>query len=257
MPRRLHRPTVPLPGCRRTRSGRRARLLIIVVGLLPLAVSGCSMQPLSMSRRLGTTAASPTAASPIAASPTATAPARATVRTNTTSAAAASGAATVASAAPAAAQPPLVRGALATGSMVRMLATGGRTLVVNYWTSQPVATWTSDDNVAITLSAHMAGSDTRHTVLVTRFKATLDVDASSEATVLREDSGRFVMTPPYSYGSAMIMPAQPATARTATITVEFDLLIETVPRSGQYFRQTVLDSFQLTFVPHTSQGSSP
>ena len=252
MPRRLHRPTVPLPGRRRTRSGRRARLLIIVVGLLPLAVSGCSMQPLSMSRRLGTTAASP-----IAASPTATAPARATVRTNTTSAAAASGAATVASAAPAAAQPPLVRGALATGSMVRMLATGGRTLVVNYWTSQPVATWTSDDNVAITLSAHMAGSDTRHTVLVTRFKATLDVDASSEATVLREDSGRFVMTPPYSYGSAMIMPSQPATARTATITVEFDLLIETVPRSGQYFRQTVLDSFQLTFVPLTSQGSSP
>ena len=252
MPRRLHRPTVPLPGRRRTRSGRRARLLIIVVGLLPLAVSGCSMRPLSMSRRLGTTEASP-----IAASPTATAPARATVRTNTTSAAAASGAATVASAAPAAAQPPLVRGALATGSMVRMLATGGRTLVVNYWTSQPVATWTSADNVAITLSAHMAGSDTRHTVLVTRFKATLDVDASSEATVLREDSGRFVMTPPYSYGSAMIMPAQPATARTATITVEFDLLIETVPRSGQYFRQTVLDSFQLTFVPHTSQGTSP
>src|SRR5664279_347900 len=151
MPRRLHRPTGPLPGRRRTRSGRRARLLIIVVGLLPLAVSGCSMQPLSMSRRLGTTAASPTA----------TAPARATVRTNTTSAAAASGAATVASAAPAAAQPPLVRGALATGSTVRMLATGGRTLVVNYWTSQPVATWTSDDNVAITLSAHMAGSDTR------------------------------------------------------------------------------------------------
>jgi hypothetical protein len=248
MPRRPTRPTVPPLGCRRTRSGRRARLLIIVLGV-PLAVSGCSMQPLSMSRRLGTSAASPTK--------TVTAPATATARTTTTSAAAASSAATASSAASAAAEPPLVRGALATGSVVRTLAAGGRTLVVDYWTSQPVATWTSDRNVAINVSAHMAGSDTRHAVLVTRFTAALDVDASSEASVLREDSGRFVMTPPYSYGSTVLMPSQPATARTATISVEFDLLIETVPGSGQYFRQTVLDSVQLTFVPQTSQGTSP
>ena len=244
MPRRLTRPTLPPPERRSTRSGRRARLLIMVLGVT-LAVSGCSMQPLSMSRRLGPTAASTTAT-----------PATATAGT-TSRVAAASGAAAAPSASLAAVQPPVVRGALATGSMVHTLAAGGRTLVVDYWTSQPVATWTSDDNVAINVSAHMQGSDTRHAVLVTRFTATLDVDASAQASVLRDDNGRFVMTPPYSYGSTVMMPSQPATARTATISVEFDLLIETVPGSGQYFRQTVLDSFQLTFVPHTTQGTSP
>jgi hypothetical protein len=245
MPRRLTRPTVPPLRGRSTRSSLCARLLIMVLGVT-LAVSGCSMQPLSMSRRLSTTAASTTATTP------ATATAGTTSRTS-----AASGAAAAPSASLAAVQPPLVRGALATGSMVRTLAAGGRTLVVDYWTSQPVATWTSDDNVAINLSAHMQGSDIRHAVLVTRFTATLDVDASAQASVLRDDNGRFVMTPPYSYGSTVMMPRQPATARTATISVEFDLLIETVPGSGQYFRQTVVDSFQLTFVPHTTQGTSP
>lgn len=241
MPRPTTRTTPPPPGHRRTRPGRRARLLITVLVVLPLAVSGCSMQPLSMSRPIGTSAGT-----------SANAAAKTKVRASPAPAPATSGAATSASAA---VGPPLVRGALATGSIARTLAVAGRTLLIDYWTSQPAATWTSNHSVAINASAHMKGSDTRHAVLVTHFRATLDVDASAQVSVLRDDSGRFVMTPPYSYGTTLLMPAQPATARAATITVEFDLLIETVPGSGQYYRQTVLDSLQLTFVPAT-QGTS-
>lgn len=234
MSARMSAPSPP-PARRLSRSPRRAGLLTIVLAL-PLALSGCALQSLGMSRHMGATSAT-ASARPSAATSAATSPARSAAADTT-------------------AEAPLVQGALATGSMTHTLAAGDRSVVVSYWTTQDVATWSSDKNVAIQLSAHMENSDARHAVIVTRFKATLTVDNGSGAAVLRDDSGRFVMTPPYSYGSTLMMPSQPANARAATISVEFDLLIETVPGSGAYFRQTVLDTFQLVFVPRTRGTSS-
>jgi hypothetical protein len=38
----------------------------------------------------------------------------------------------------------------------------------------------------------------------------------------------------------------------ATLSLQFDLLVETEPDSGQFFRQTVLDTLTLSFAPPTS-----
>lgn len=145
---------------------------------------------------------------------------------------------------PAAAVQP-ARGDLASGSLTRSLDAGALQLVTSYWTSQDPTTWTAGQAVTLRLSAHIEGSDGKHAVKVSRFVATLD-DGTTVSGLI-DDRGEFVITPPYSYSSALaIRPADHA-ATAASIAVEFDLLVETSPLSGQFFRQTVLDTVHLTF----------
>jgi hypothetical protein len=226
--------------------GRSVKLLPLAGLLLAatLSVSACSWQTLSMSAAVN---------GPAKAS-TATGQASATGSKVAASAAKATGSASTVVAAP---LPPLVRGALAAGSVAHVLAAGSRNLVIDYWTTQNVAAWTSNLTVPINVSAHMEDSDTAHAVEVTQFKATLATDASANVTTLMGDIGQFVITPPYSYGSVLIMPAEPAAAHTATISIQFDLLIETAPKSGTYFRQTVLDTLPITFVAQPTATVTP
>jgi hypothetical protein len=91
-------------------------------------------------------------------------------------------------------------------------------------------------------------------VKVTRFAATLD-SSDGSSVPLADDQGEFVLTPPYSYTSALAVPDETAalTNRTSrTIDVRFDLLIETAPGSGAFYRQTVLDTVAL----NATSGSS-
>jgi hypothetical protein len=212
-------------------------VLLLAVGC---AVSACSWKSLSMSATVRPTHSAASTAS--------------TASAHTAKAGGASPAAT--SAVPTV-LPPLVRGALAAGSTTHEVAAGNRTLVIDYWTTQDVASWTSNRSVPIQVSAHMEDSDSAHAVEVTQFKATLSTDASANVTTLMADSGQFVITPPYSYGSVITLPAQPSTARSATISIQFDLLIETAPKSGQFFRQTVLDSLAITFIHQSASAPIP
>jgi hypothetical protein len=219
----------------------RAAALFTTVAVL---ATGCSWQSLSMSSSVKS---APGAKSAIEAKVQASPSAKAKVNANAAAATSVNPTAVVV-------LPPLVRGALASGSHTDKIAAGNRTLVIDYWTTQNVATWTSNMAVPINISAHIEDSDVAHAVEVTQFKATLTTDATADATNLMVDNGQFIITPPYSYGSVMTLPAQPASAHAATIAVEFDLLIETAPKSGQFFRQTVLDNLPLTFVAQTPRS---
>jgi hypothetical protein len=136
------------------------------------------------------------------------------------------------------------------------LPIGNHQLVVNYWTDSSLATEAGGD--VIHLSASLKGADRKHAVKVTRFAATLDSTTGSQVSSvpLADDQGEFVLTPPYSYTTALALPTTPATqtaalaASTRTLSIRFDLLVETAPGSGTYFRQTVLDDVVL------SRGSS-
>lgn len=139
---------------------------------------------------------------------------------------------------------PRVRGDLDAGSLVRRLDAGRHTLVVDYWTEQDPASWTADRPTVVRLSAHLEDARGRHAVKVTRFFATLDDQTA--ITTLADDRGEFVLTPPYSYGSALSVVATPG-ATSARLQVEFDLLVETAPGSRAFFRQTVLDTLSLPF----------
>ena len=145
---------------------------------------------------------------------------------------------------------PRTPGDLDTGSVTHTLPAGADTLVVDYWTSQSAATWTSATSAVIQLSAHLESTTPaakRPAVKITRFTARLT--DGSRSTSLADDRGDFVLTPPYTYGSALQLPGSGGPDRMAVVTTQFDLLVETSPGSGAFFRQTVVDSLHLSFQP--------
>ena len=97
----------------------------------------------------------------------------------------------------------------------------------------------------VQFSAHLENAGDTQTVYVSRFVATLD-DGTNVKQV-SEDKGSFVITPPYSYSGALTVHPADAAATSADLSIEFDLLVETAPGSGQFFRQTVLDTVHLEF----------
>ncbi|MCE0533958.1 hypothetical protein LWF15_00370 [Kineosporia rhizophila] len=183
---------------------------------LPLLLSGCSMEWASMSPSVSMaktdvkSVASVTKPSPTA-TPSASSTPAATASTD-----------------------PFADGELAEGSLKHSKPVGDHALVIIYWTDG-----TSTD---VYLSAELEGADREHAVKVTRFAATLSSDGTE--TPLADDQGEFVLTPPFSYTSALALPAGTAETGT-TLDIRFDLLVETAPGSGAFYRQTVLDTVAL------------
>jgi hypothetical protein len=145
---------------------------------------------------------------------------------------------------------PRPSGALDTGSVTHSLPAGNRTVVIDYWTGQDATTWTAADPKTIQLAAHVEGGGSAEKVEVTRFAATAD-DGRTRTTA-SEDRGEFVITPPFSYTTAVLVAPSAAHTTTLTVYVQLDLLVETAPRSGAFFRQTVLDSLVLPLTPEVS-----
>ncbi len=139
-------------------------------------------------------------------------------------------------------------GDLSNGSLTRSLDAGSRKLVINYWTAQDPAQWTATRSTVISLAAHINNGDKDHAVLVSRFHVTLD-DGSS-VTTLADDKGAFTLTPPYAYSSGFVVRAPHANATSATVIVEYDLLIQIAPNMMAYFRQTVIDTLHINFAPN-------
>jgi hypothetical protein len=196
----------------RTRRGLAGLGLALAVGV---GVTGCSLPDVGMSPSLSQAAETTAVATSTAAEPTTEA----------------------------AAAPTRPSGDLDTGSVTHTIAAGDRTVVIDWWTGQTAATWTAAGHKTVQLSAHVEGGDADSAITVTRFLATAD-DGTTRTTVT-EDRGEFVLTEPFSYSTALDVPASTAGATELTLTVQFELLVETEPGSGEFFRQTVLDSIAL------------
>jgi hypothetical protein len=141
-------------------------------------------------------------------------------------------------------------GDLDTGSVTHSLPAGARTVVIDYWTTQNARLWRPAGTKSIQVSAHVEGGGTVATVEVTRFSATAD-DGTGRTTAAQDD-GQFVITPPFSYSSVItLLPSSPR-ATTVTLYIQFDLLVETAKDSGEFFRQTVLDTLKLPLLQEDS-----
>ncbi len=234
--------TSPIPGTAETSSG--ARLLSrhpgfgpgLVAALLggSVLLGGCGFPSVgSMSPKLPTSHSAVAAAAPVpAAAPAERTPA---------------GSPAPAVAAPA---PVIDRGDLAFGSSSRRLPIGNRAVVVDYWVDKDPATLSSATPTVLKFSATIGDADTLHAVKVSRFLAT--ADDGHVTTTLSEDRGEFVLTPPYNYGTALtIRPTDPSVS-IVTVAVQMELLVETAPGSGAYFRQTVVDSIRVALPIHSS-----
>jgi hypothetical protein len=162
----------------------------------------------------------------------------------------------VAPAAPAPPAPPtppapqVDRGDLAFGSSSRRLPIGNRAVVVSYWSDTDPATLSASTPTVLKFSARIGDDDTVHAVKVSRFFATAD-DGHVTAT-LSDDRGEFVLTPPFSYATALTLRPTDPSVGIVTVAIQMELLVETAPGSGAYFRQTVVDSIRIALPVHSS-----
>lgn len=135
---------------------------------------------------------------------------------------------------------PKTPGELDGGTVSHSLPAGAQTLMLTYWTAQDPASWTPAMSVPVNFSARLDGADPKRAYKVTRVTATT---LGTQPIELLNDRGEFVITPPYSYDSALVIP--PGSSTTVKVRVLVDLLVETSAGSGSYSRVTVLDTLQL------------
>ena len=135
-----------------------------------------------------------------------------------------------------------VTGDLDAGATTHRLSASARTLVIDYWTDDDVSTLTPDSNPIIRVNARIDGVDDGTAITVTRFNA----QVKSLGVELANDTGSFSLTPPFSYASAVSLPANPD-AHLTEVLITLDLLTETEPGSGVFTRQTVLDTVSIAY----------
>lgn len=135
-----------------------------------------------------------------------------------------------------------VEGDLDAGSVTHELSASARTVVIDYWVDDDVSKLTPDSSPIIRMNARIDGEDDGTVITVTRFNA----QVKSLGVELANDTGSFALTPPYSYASAVSLPANPD-AHSTEVLVTLDLLTETEPESGVFTRQTVLDTVSLAY----------
>ena len=70
-------------------------------------------------------------------------------------------------------------------------------------------------------------------------------DDGTKRVTAATDNGRFDVTPPYPYNTVVTLPAATTGATTLALTIRLDLLVETAPKSGSYYRSTALDTLTL------------
>jgi hypothetical protein len=125
------------------------------------------------------------------------------------------------------------------GSHTAKRQAGPVTVVIDYWTDQAASEWRGKPatvSFALRLARPISAKDVR----ISQVRVTADA-----REVLLEDRGRFAIRPPFTYGSGFTTPA--TDEEEMTLRLQADLLIETEPGSGTYFRQTVFDTVHLTF----------
>lgn len=147
------------------------------------------------------------------------------------------------SASASAAAPVRASGPLDTGTVTHRLKQGTFTVQLTYWTSDNAKLYTAASSKTLNVSAHIEDADNTHRITVSTFQVTQD-DGTKRA-VAATDSGKFDVTPPYPYSTVVTLPAATTGATKLTLTVRLDLLVETAPDSGSYYRSTALDTLTL------------
>jgi hypothetical protein len=134
-------------------------------------------------------------------------------------------------------------GQLDPGTITHRLKQGNFSVQLTYWTTDNAKLYTAESLKTINVAAHIEDADSTHRVTISTFQVTQD-DGLKRA-VVATDSGKFDVTPPYPYNTVVTLPAATAGAKTLTLTVRLDLLVETAPKANTYYRSTALDTLTL------------
>lgn len=145
---------------------------------------------------------------------------------------------------------------LSAGSTIRTLQAGAATLTVQYWSTLNMGKWTADVNKPLTVkvSASLA-NDEGQSIYLSRVSALISVTGVS-GTVgepLKVDdtstiSPGYLIKSPYSYEETLMIPYLDPAARQITISISFDVLIQSTPTSTDFAKQAASDTLQIAIV---------
>lgn len=139
---------------------------------------------------------------------------------------------------------------LANGSTKHLLTAGSIGLSVDYYSTLPMDKWTADANkpLSISMIADLTGDEGQAVYLsnMTLLVAAYGPDGALESPPQLVD--RATVTPgylvkdPYSYSQTFILPALDPDATYVTISLTYELLLQSTPTSAQYAKQTASDT---------------
>lgn len=146
---------------------------------------------------------------------------------------------------------------LANGSTRRELQAGDIRLSVDYYSTLNMGDWTPAANKPLSISMSAAlGTDQGQRVYLSQMKviaAAYAVDGTAlQSPAPLED--RTTVTPgylvktPYSYSQTFVLPALPAETAYITVSLTYELLLQTTPTSAEYAKQTAADTLTIGIV---------
>ena len=142
---------------------------------------------------------------------------------------------------------------LAKGGLSRTLAAGNTELTIKYWSTLDLAAWTPAATKPLSLSASAKFTDdSEQDIFLSDVQVAVEaVDAEGRATAVdpikdtADVSPGYVVTAPTSYGQVFPLPAVPETSTALSVTITYQLLVQTAPDAKRYSRQAAVDRLQL------------
>lgn len=148
-------------------------------------------------------------------------------------------------------------GELDSGSAAHALIVDGKQLMLNYWANGNPAEWNPASQGTVNVSAQVQALPKNIIARITSFRVVAPPSGPGQPnSTLTNDAGEFVINAPYSYGSAFVMPHFAGTTKMITLHVFLNLEVETTPDSGDYTRQSVIDTLRVSLVPKVATERS-
>ncbi|MGK9148697.1 hypothetical protein KXS11_13800 [Plantibacter flavus] len=146
---------------------------------------------------------------------------------------------------------------LATGSAQHSLVAGPATLTVDYWSTLSMDAWTADVNKPVSFSlSGVLNPDDLQALYLSRVTLTTTVhgpdgqlDSPAPFTDQSTVSPGYLIKAPYSYSQTFVLPEVDSTATGVTLTITYELLVQTTPTSAEYAKQTAVDTLTIAIAP--------
>ncbi len=141
------------------------------------------------------------------------------------------------------------RNDLAKGSLKRTLTAGGVRLTATYFSTLDMSAWTPAASKPLTLSVVGRFADgSKQNIHLSRLSMTTDVTGPDgplpgPAPMVDESAAPgYLIKAPTSYGQVFTLPALDPAARSVTLLLTYELLVQTAPKSADYAKQAASDT---------------
>lgn len=146
---------------------------------------------------------------------------------------------------------------LAGGVTEHTLVAGDASLSVRYWSTLSMDKWVASANKPVSLSLQSTlGTDRGQGVYLSRVSLSTQVLGplgplpSPPAVVDQANlTPGYQMKDPYTYSQTFVLPELDSAATGVVLTISYEVLIQTTPKSTEYAKQTAVDTLTIAIAP--------